>query len=89
MIPLELMDRIAEKLSEWFGSAPFILSHVVWFGGWIVAHFVAGLDPDWKMLTLIVSLEAIFLSLFILRAENVAERRNMRVTRRIDKKIKK
>lgn len=65
------MNRIAERLAEWFGSTPFILFHLVWFTAWILLHITAGFDPEWANLTLVVSLEAIFLSLFILRAENV------------------
>jgi uncharacterized membrane protein len=59
------MDKIAERLSEWFGSTPFILFHVVWFALW----YPLGGTTD--LLTLVVSLEAIFLALFILRAENI------------------
>lgn len=65
------MDKLAEKLAGWFGSTPFILFHIVWFGTWIVLHLTRGLDPEWANLTIVVSLEAIFLSLFILRAENI------------------
>lgn len=75
------MDRLAEKLAQWFGSAPFIVAHVVWFSVWLLLHFTIGFDADWENLTLIVSLEAIFLSLFILRAENVE-------SERAEKKIK-
>lgn len=63
------MDRIAEKFSDWFGSAPFILLHAVWWVLWF--SFKLSLD----ILLVIVSLEAIILSLFILRAENVQSRR--------------
>lgn len=59
------MDRIAERLSVWFGSTPFIVFHVIWFIVWFV------LKLPIEMLTLVVSLEAIFLALFILRAENI------------------
>lgn len=65
------MDKLAEKLAGWFGSSPFILFHVFWYGVWIVLHFTSGFDEEWAILTFIVSLEAIFLSLFILRAENI------------------
>jgi uncharacterized membrane protein len=65
------MDRMAEKLAEWFGSVPFIMFHLVWFTIWIVLHLTIKFDQDWQNLTVIVSLEAIFLALFILRAENV------------------
>lgn len=63
------MDKIAERLSAWFGSAPFILLHILWFGLW----YPLGGKTD--ILTVIVSLEAIFLSLFILRAEIVQSSR--------------
>lgn len=70
------MDKLAEKLAEWFGSAPFIIFHVVWFSLWIALHFLLGFDDGWEILTVVVSLEAIFLSLFILRAENVQASRS-------------
>lgn len=91
-----MMDKIAEKLAEWFGSVPFIVFHVVWFTAWILLHSFAGFDEDWSNLTLVVSLEAIFLSLFILRAENVATQRedknlkkDLRVTKEILEKLDK
>lgn len=62
------MDSIAEKLSGWFGSTPFILVHIIWFGGWVGLHLIKGFDNGFSLLTVVVSLEAIFLSLFILRA---------------------
>lgn len=68
------MDEISEKLTEWFGSTPFILIHVVWFTSWIVAHFL-GFDSEWRILTVVVSLEAIFLALFVLRGQNVQTKR--------------
>jgi hypothetical protein len=43
------MDKAAEKLSEWFGSAPFILFHVVWFAGWVGAHYLLKFDSDWNL----------------------------------------
>lgn len=66
-----IMDRYAEKLSRWFGSTPFILFHLIWFTVWIALHFALGFDESWEILTIIVSLEAIFLALFILRGDNV------------------
>ncbi len=88
------MDKIAERLAAWFGSTPFITFHIVWFGAWVVLHTTAGFDPDWANLTLVVSLEAIFLSLFILRAENVQAarfeqqvKRDLKVTKQIQDKL--
>lgn len=79
------MDKFAENLAKWFGSAPFIAFHIVWFAGWILAHFLLQFDQEWSILTTIVSLEAIFLSLFILRAENVEANRQ---EEKINKDIK-
>lgn len=73
---LRLMDRLAEKASIWFGSTAFIIFHFLWFGAW----YPLGGKTD--TLTLIVSLEAIFLSLFILRAENI---QNAREEKKLDK----
>lgn len=69
------MDKVAEKLARWFGSTPFISFHILWFIGWLGINLLWQFDPDWSLLTLIVSLEAIFLSLFILRAENIQSER--------------
>lgn len=77
------MDSVAEKLSVWFGSTPFIVVHIVWFIAWFPLH------GSTELLTLIVSLEAIFLSLFILRAENVQGLRMERSVKRNEKDTKK
>ncbi len=76
------MDSLAEKLAIWFGSTAFILFHAGWFGGWILLHIAVNFDPDWSALTVIVSLEAIFLSLFILRAEKLDADRFAKSVRR-------
>jgi uncharacterized membrane protein len=70
-----LQDRIADAITGFSGSMPFIYIHVVWFALWIalgVEKFPFGL------LTMLVSLEAIFLSTFVLISQNRAdERRRM------------
>lgn len=77
------MDAIAEKLSKWFGSAPFLILHIIWFAAW----FIFKLPTD--LLTLIVSLEAIFLTILILRAENVSMERTERNVKKDLKETKK
>ena len=71
-------DRLAEKIARFCGSMTFVWVHVVWFGGWIVLNLVPGVphvDPfPFTFLTLIVSLEAIFLSTFILISQNLDSR---------------
>ena len=70
-------DRIADAITHFCGSMAFVYVHVVWFGGWILWHFLPGVpqairfDPyPFQFLTFVVSLEAIFLSTFILISQN-------------------
>lgn len=72
------MNSFAEKLTVWFGSTPFIIVHFVWFSLWVLAHFLLGFDTEWSSLTVVVSLEAIFLALFILKGQNVQNQRTER-----------
>ena len=71
-------DRLAEKIASFCGSVTFVWVHVVWFGGWILLNVIPGIrhvDPfPFTFLTLIVSLEAIFLSTFILISQNLDSR---------------
>src|SRR5256885_2876356 len=77
-------DRVAEVIAAFCGSMTFVWVHVIWFGGWIVFNLLPGtkhVDPfPFTFLTLVVSLEAIFLSTFILISQNhdarVSEKRN-------------
>jgi len=67
-----IQDRLADSITRFAGSMSFVYVHVVWFGAWIgfgVEHFPYGL------LTMIVSLEAIFLSTFLLISQNRADER--------------
>jgi len=69
-------ERIADGLAEFFGSIPFIMLHVIWFGGWVVlnTNLIPGVEPfdpfPFGLLTMVVSLEAIFLSAFVLLSQN-------------------
>ena len=67
-----LEARIADAITSFAGSMVFVYVHIVWFGLWLlipVEHYPYGL------LTMIVSLEAIFLSTFILISQNRADER--------------
>src|SRR6476646_3505019 len=60
-------NRIADRITAFAGSMQFVYIHIVWFGCWIgfrVEHYPFGL------LTMIVSLEAIFLSTFVMISQN-------------------
>jgi uncharacterized membrane protein len=65
-----LQDRIADAITSFAGSMPFVYLHVIWFTLWIalrVEKFPFG------FLTMLVSLEAIFLSTFVMISQNRAD----------------
>ena len=82
---LSTVEHIADKVTSFAGSTPFILLHVLWFGVWIfinsgVIPTVTPFDPfPFSFLTLVVSLEAIFLTLLVLMSQN-------RMTKEADKR---
>jgi uncharacterized membrane protein len=74
-------DRLAAAISRFVGSMGFVYVHVIWFGAWIALGLLPGVPEAWKVdpfpftfLTFVVSLEAIFLSTFILISQNHEER---------------
>jgi len=63
-------NRVADRITTFSGSMRFVYIHIVWFALWIglgVEAFPFGL------LTMIVSLEAIFLSTFVMISQNRAD----------------
>ena len=58
--------RIADRITAFAGSMPFVYLHVIGFGIWML--FIE--RNPWPTLTLLVSLEAIFLSAFVLIGQN-------------------
>jgi len=69
--------RVADNIAEMSGSVSFVFFHILWFAFWIhvnTGHPTFGIsefDPyPFGLLTMIVSLEAIFLSTFILISQN-------------------
>ncbi|MGZ4329640.1 MAG: DUF1003 domain-containing protein [Solirubrobacteraceae bacterium] len=65
-------NRLADAITAFAGSMTFVYIHLLWFGCWIVFG-VEGYP--FGLLTMIVSLEAIFLSTFILISQNRADAR--------------
>ena len=69
-------DRMADQITTFAGSMDFVRIHLGWFGVWILINLGvlgAGLIFDkypFGLLTLIVSLEAIFLSTFVMISQN-------------------
>ena len=63
-------NRLADRITAFSGSMTFVYLHVLWFAAWIgfgVESYPYGL------LTMIVSLEAIFLSTFVMISQNRAD----------------
>jgi uncharacterized membrane protein len=80
-------DVVADSIAGFCGSTVFVYVHCLWFGVWLLWNSVGWVakqyrwdPPPFNMLTLVVSLEAIFLSTFILISQNrqqkVADQRN-------------
>jgi len=65
-----VQNRIADQITTFAGSMWFVYIHIIWFGCWI------GLGVEkypYGLLTMIVSLEAIFLSTFVMISQNRAD----------------
>lgn len=69
--------KVAESITNFAGSMNFVYFHTVWFVFWILAGegklspFIPKFDPfPFGLLTMIVSLEAIFLATFIMITQN-------------------
>ena len=72
-----LLDRIGDRIAGLAGGAWFSLFHAVWFGGWIAANLwmAEPFDPfPHSFLTFLVSLEAVFLSGFIINTQRHIKR---------------
>jgi uncharacterized membrane protein len=76
----EVENEVAGRITDFAGSMRFVYIHTLWFGAWLLVNsgllLAMGLglvpwDPfPFGLLTLIVSLEAIFLSTFVMIAQN-------------------
>lgn len=73
--------RLADRITEFSGSMRFVGLHIIWFTIWIGINLVGPpFDPfPFGLLTMIVSLEAIFLSTFVLITQNRVEDRQQAV----------
>jgi uncharacterized membrane protein len=65
-----VQNRIADRITAFAGSMAFVYIHILWFGCWI-GFGVEGYP--YGLLTMIVSLEAIFLSTFVMISQNRAD----------------
>src|SRR3989344_579755 len=71
-----LLTQISDDLTEVCGSTPFLLFHILLFAAWVILNLeiIPGTIPfdpfPFGLLTMVVSLEAIFLAIFILVSQN-------------------
>lgn len=72
-----LLTQVADDLTAIFGSTTFLFLNIAWFSFWIPINLgwfeptIPAFDPyPFGLLTMIVSLEAIFLSIFVLVSQN-------------------
>lgn len=79
----QAQDRVADRVTAFAGSMAFVYIHGLWFGLWILVNLglhLAGLprfDPyPFGLLTMIVSLEAIFLATLVMISQNRQARRS-------------
>jgi uncharacterized membrane protein len=63
-------NRVADKITAFSGSMLFVYLHIIWFSCWIGFGVE---DYPFGLLTMIVSLEAIFLSTFVMISQNRAD----------------
>jgi uncharacterized membrane protein len=66
----DVQNRIADRITTFAGSMTFVYLHILWFGSWIIFGVE---DYPFGLLTMIVSLEAIFLSTFVMISQNRAD----------------
>ncbi len=64
-----VQNRIADRITAYAGSMHFVYLHIALFAVWMLAIE----ESPWPTLTLIVSLEAIFLSTFVMISQNRAD----------------
>jgi uncharacterized membrane protein len=69
-----LQDRIADAISRFTGSMTFVYIHLIGFGLWIIINLgwtpLPAFDPTFVILAMFASVEAIFLSTFVLITQN-------------------
>ena len=95
------LGRFVDRLNELASSTWFLVVHAVWFAVWIAwnsgAFHLHAFDPfPYGLMTLVVSLEAIFLSIFVLMAQKresaIAELREelgLQVSLRVEQEVTK
>ena len=70
-----LQDKIADAITRFAGSMRFVYLHLLIYGGWIVVNLgwvpiVRPFDPTFVVLAMVASVEAIFISTFVMISQN-------------------
>jgi uncharacterized membrane protein len=68
-------DKLANAITAFTGSMRFVYVHLALYGGWLLSNLLPGLphfDPTFVILAMAASVEAIFLSTFVLISQNRA-----------------
>lgn len=70
-----LQDRVADAITRFAGSMRFVYLHLAIYGGWIVINLgwvpmVRAFDPTFVVLAMVASVEAIFISTFVMISQN-------------------
>jgi len=68
-------ERLADAITDFSGRMYFVYFHIIWFAVWILINLgylgIPPFDPyPFGLLTMVVSLEAIFLATFVLISQN-------------------
>jgi uncharacterized membrane protein len=68
-------DRAAAAITRFAGSMNFVYIHATLFGGWILINvgvlpFLPAFDPSLVILAMVASVEAIFISTFVMISQN-------------------
>jgi uncharacterized membrane protein len=74
-------DKVADSVAAFYGSMTFVLLHIFIYSTWILINLrllplIPAFDPyPFMLLSMVVSLEAIFLSTFVLMKQNRMSKR--------------
>lgn len=82
---MERIETLAEKVAKWTGSVWSIIMHTAMFiGAFTISFFGVALNSILLIVTTIVSLEAIYLSIFIQMTSNKHDKSIKEIHKRMD-----
>jgi uncharacterized membrane protein len=77
--PRSVVEIMTDRIAQFIGSLPFVYLHIVWFSVWVLLNTgyrrLSAFDPfPFNLLGLLLSMEAIFLTTFVLIGQNRQQR---------------